>query len=301
MVEGYTYDFYEKAALYIKECIIKAGKKIPSVAVVLGTGCAPFAERLKNTISITYGDIPGFPTTTNPSHKGELVVGCMGGAKGNDIICMNGRMHFYEGYSMEELNIPVHVLHVLGVETLVLTNAAGSCNPRMKPGDAVVIKDHIKLYGGSPMRGPNVPELGPRFFGVKDLYAKDLRKKALGLAQNATIRVHEGVYMFFPGPQFETSSEIRAAQILGADIVGMSTVTEALTAAHCGMKLFALALVTNMATGVDEDDDPTKEANCDIEEIAEVDEVDVVAAKASNAFSGYLEAVVTFFIETKGE
>lgn len=301
MVEGYTYEFYRKAAGYIKERLLKDGRNVPTLAVVLGTGCAPFAERLKNRISIPYGDIPGFPTATNPSHKGELVVGSIGSAKGNDIICMNGRMHFYEGYSMEELNIPVHVLHVLGVKTLVLTNAAGSCNPRMKPGDAVVIKDHIKLYGGSPMRGPNVPELGPRFFSVKDIYTKSLRAKALELVANAGLRVHEGIYMFFPGPQFETASEIRAAQILGADIVGMSTVTEALTAAHCGMKLFGLALVTNMATGVDEYDSPAKEANCDIEEVDEVDEVDVVAAKASASFSDYLEAVVTSFIETKGE
>lgn len=301
MVEGYTYEFYRKAAGYIKERLLKDGRNVPVLAVVLGTGCAPFAERLKNRISISYGDIPGFPTATNPSHKGELVVGSIGSAKGDDIICMNGRMHFYEGYSMEELNIPVHVLHVLGVKTLVLTNAAGSCNPRMKPGDAVVIKDHIKLYGGSPMRGPNVPELGPRFFSVKDIYTKSLRAKALELAANAGLRVHEGIYMFFPGPQFETASEIRAAQILGADIVGMSTVTEALTAAHCGMKLFGLALVTNMATGVDEYDNPAKEANCDIEEVDEVDEVDVVAAKASASFSSYLEAVVTSFIEAKGE
>lgn len=301
MVEGYTYEFYRKAAGYIKERLLKDGRNVPTLAVVLGTGCAPFAERLKNRISIPYGDIPGFPTATNPSHKGELVVGSIGSAKGNDIICMNGRMHFYEGYSMEELNIPVHVLHVLGVKTLVLTNAAGSCNPRMKPGDAVVIKDHIKLYGGSPMRGPNVPELGPRFFSVKDIYTKSLRAKALELAANAGLRVHEGIYMFFPGPQFETASEIRAAQILGADIVGMSTVTEALTAAHCGMKLFGLALVTNMATGVDEYDNPAKEESCDIEEVDEVDEVDVVAAKASASFSSYLEAVVTSFIEAKGE
>lgn len=300
MVEGYTYEFYRKAAGYIKERLLKDGRNVPALAVVLGTGCAPFAERLKNRISISYGDIPGFPTATNPSHKGELVVGSIGSAKGDDIICMNGRMHFYEGYSMEELNIPVHVLHVLGVKTLVLTNAAGSCNPRMKPGDAVVIKDHIKLYGGSPMRGPNVPELGPRFFSVKDIYTKSLRAKALELAANAGLRVHEGVYMFFPGPQFETASEIRAAQILGADIVGMSTVTEALTAAHCGMKLFGLALVTNMATGMD-DTNPTREANCDIEEVDEVDEVDVVAANASVPFSDYLEAVVTSFIEAKGE
>ncbi len=272
MVEGYPYSIYTEAAAYIRDRI----EETPSVAVILGTGCSPFAERIEGAVRIPYSDIPHFPLTTNPSHKGEMVAGWIGGRY---CLCMNGRFHYYEGYSMEELNIPVHVAHVLKIETLVLTNAAGSSNPGFRPGDAMIIKDHIKLYGGSPMRGPNVPELGPRFFSVSDLYTASIRVKAKKLALAADIKVHEGVYMFFPGPQFETASEIRAARILGADCVGMSTVTEALTAAHSGMKLFALALITNWATGMtDEDNDGS--------------EVDSVAERASKAFSSYLEDVI---------
>ena len=272
MIEGYTYDFYVKAASYIRERI----REVPSVAVVLGTGCAPFAQRITDPITIPYADIPGFPVSTNPDHAGNLVAGYVGGKY---IICMNGRFHFYEGYSMEELNIPVHVLHVLGVQTLILTNAAGSCNPDFHVGDAMLIKDHIKLYGGSPMRGPNVSELGPRFFGVTDLYTKKLREIAKERAKKSKMKVHEGVYMFFPGPQFETASEIKAARILGADAVGMSTVTEALTAAHCGMKLLGLSLLTNMATGMTDENVDGSEVNGNAE-------------AAAPAFSALLEDIV---------
>lgn len=272
MVEGYPYPIYTEAAAYIRERI----ERTPNAAVILGTGCAPFAQRLDGVVRIPYRDIPHFPLTTNPSHKGEMVCGWIGGKY---CLCMNGRFHYYEGYSMEELDIPVHVMHVLGVKTLVVTNAAGSCNRDIQPGDAVIIKDHIKLYGGSPMRGPNVPELGPRFFSVSDLYTSSIRKKALELTGKADIKIHEGVYMFFPGPQFETASEIRAARILGADCVGMSTVTEALTAAHCGMKLFGLSLITNWATGMSEENNDGSE-------------VDSVAETAAVAFSSYLEDVI---------
>ncbi len=272
MVEGYPYPIYTEAAAYIRERI----ERTPNAAVILGTGCAPFAQRLDGVVRIPYRDIPHFPLTTNPSHKGEMVCGWIGGKY---CLCMNGRFHYYEGYSMEELDIPVHVMHVLGVKTLVVTNAAGSCNRDIQPGDAVIIKDHIKLYGGSPMRGPNVPELGPRFFSVSDLYTSSIRKKAVELSEKADIKVHEGVYMFFPGPQFETASEIRAARILGADCVGMSTVTEALTAAHCGMKLFGLSLITNWATGMSEENNDGSE-------------VDSVAETAAVAFSSYLEDVI---------
>ncbi len=272
MVEGHPYSIYTEAASYIRERI----GRVPDTAVILGTGCAPFAGRLEGAVRIPYCDIPHFPLTTNPSHKGEIAAGWIGNKY---CLCMNGRFHFYEGYSMEELNIPVHVMHVLGIPTLILTNAAGSCNPDIRPGDAMIIKDHIKLYGGSPMRGPNIPELGPRFFSVSDMYTSSIRNKALELAENADIKVHEGVYMFFPGPQFETASEIRAARILGADCVGMSTVTEALTAAHSGMKLFGLALITNWATGMTDGDNDGSE-------------VDSVAAEAAPAFSAYLEDVI---------
>ncbi len=269
MVEGYTYDFYVRAASYIKARI----KEVPTVAVVLGTGCAPFADKITDSVTIPYKDIPGFPVPTNEDHAGNMVAGYAGGRY---IICMNGRCHFYEGYSMEELNIPVHVLHVLGVRTLVLTNASGSCNPDFHTGDAMIIRDHIKLYGGSPMRGPNVSELGPRFFGVSDLYTAELREKAKACASRSTMKVHEGV---FPGPQFETASEIRAARILGADAVGMSTVTEALTAAHCGMRLLGLALITNMATGM-------------TEEKVDGTEVNENASRVASQFSSLLEDIV---------
>ncbi len=274
MEKGYSYDFYREAASYIERRI----RQTPDVAVVLGTGCAPFAGRIENSVVIPYSEIPNFPVTTNPSHAGKLIAGDVGGKY---VICMNGRFHFYEGYTMEELNIPVHVLKLLGVKTLVLTNASGSCNPDFRPGEAVIIRDHIKLFGGSPMRGPNCAELGPRFFGVSDLYSSELRAKARKCAERAEIKVHEGVYMFFPGPQFETAAEIRAARILGADCIGMSTVTEALTAAHSSMKLFALALITNMATGMAENVDGS--------------EVDEVARNASRSFSMYLEDVISTF------
>lgn len=273
MITGYTYEFYCKAADWIRERI----GFVPDLAIILGTGCAPFAERIEDRVSFPFSEIPNFLVTTNQSHAGKMIAGTVSGRK---ILCLSGRFHFYEGYSMEELNIPVHVLHVLGVKTLVLTNAAGAVNPQYQPGDAMIIKDHIKLYLGSPLRGPNVPELGPRFFGVSDLYTRKLRETANICAKRASLKVHEGVYMFFPGPQFETAAEINAARLLGADAVGMSTVTEALTAAHCSMKLLGVALITNMCTGMTIED-------------VDGSEVEDVAGKASDAFSSFLLDVVT--------
>lgn len=272
MISGYTYEFYCKAADYIRN---KIGF-VPEIAIILGTGCAPFAERIENPIVFPYGEIPNFLVTTNQSHAGKMIAGTVSGKK---VICMNGRFHFYEGFSMEELNIPVRVLHVLGVKTLILTNAAGAVNPTYEPGSAMIIKDHIKFYLGSPVRGTNVVELGPRFFGVSDLYTRTLREIARTCARRSSIKVHEGVYMFFPGPQFETAAEIRAAGILGADAVGMSTVTEALTAAHCSMKLLGIALITNMCTGVTAED-------------VDGSEVEGVAAKAADGFSSFLFDIV---------
>lgn len=272
MVKGYTYEYYREAAEYIRHRI----GFTPDVAIVLGTGSAPFSARIEEPIDFPYSEIPNFLVTTNPSHAGRMIAGTVGGKK---VICMSGRFHYYEGYTMEELNIPVHVLHVLGVRTLILTNAAGAVNPTYKPGDAMIINDHIKFHLGSPLRGENVSQLGPRFFGVSDLYTKALRDIARSCANHNPLSVHEGVYMFFPGPQFETAAEIRAAGILGADAVGMSTVTEALTAAHCSMNLLGIALITNMCTGV-------------TEEHVDGSEVDEVARKASDGFSSLLFDIV---------
>lgn len=272
MLSGHDYDYYRKAADYIHDRI----GYIPETAIILGTGCAPFADRIESPIVFPYAEIPNFLVTTNASHPGNMIAGTVGGKR---VICMNGRFHYYEGYSMEELSIPVHVLHALGVQQLIVTNAAGAVNQDYAPGDAMIIQDHIKLFLGSPMRGPNVPELGPRFFGVSDLYTKTLRDIARSCATRSSMKIHEGVYMFFPGPQFETAAEIRAARLLGADAVGMSTVTEALTAAHCSMQLLGIALITNMCTGL-------TTGNVDGSEVSDV------AATAAKAFSSFLLDIV---------
>lgn len=276
MVKGYEYSIYEEAAEYIRERI----EKTPDLAIVLGTGCSSFKNLLENTVVIPYSSIPYFPVTTNRSHEGVMVIGYL---HDKYILALCGRFHFYEGYTMEELNIPVHVLHVLGVEKLILTNASGASNPSYRPGDVMIISDHIKLFGGSPMRGRNVDELGPRFFSLSNMYTPSLREKARECGKRASLTLHEGVYMFFPGPQFETEAEIKAARILGADAVGMSTVTEALTAAHSSMEVLAFALITNMAAGLGENVDGN--------------EVDVVAARASSHFNAYLEDVIMTILE----
>ena len=240
---AYTYAFFQKSAEYLKSRV----PFTPEVAVILGTGLGPFAGEIQDPIAVDYRDIPNFLLSTAPSHAGKLIFGTVAGKK---VVCMSGRFHFYEGYDFEQLVIPVRVCRLLGAKTLVLTNAAGAVNTAYQPGDVMVISDHIKFAEGSPMRGPNVEEFGPRFFDTTRMYDPELRKLAVRCAEEAGLRVHEGVYMFFGGPQFETPAEIRAARILGADAVGMSTVTEALTAAHCGMPVVGLSVMTNMAAGV---------------------------------------------------
>ncbi len=183
------------------------------------------------------------------SHASKLIFGKL---SGKNVVCMSGRFHYYEGYDFEQLAAPIRVFQLIGVETAILTNAAGAVNTAYHVGDIMIIQDHIKLMGASPMRGPNVPEFGSRFFDVSRMYTPELRQLAKDCAKDLgqEYRMQEGVYFYFPGPQFETPAEIRAARILGGDAVGMSTVTEALTAAHCGMKLLGLSLMTNMAAGV---------------------------------------------------
>lgn len=174
----------------------------------------------------------------------------MGKLNSKNVVCMFGRFHYYEGYDFEELVIPIRVFHLLGVKTVILTNAAGAVNPSYSPGEIMIIKDYIKLMGASPLRGPNVEKFGPRFIDMTKTYAKELRDLAKRCAEKINMKINEGVYYFTAGPQLETASEVNALRILGADAVGMSTVTEAITAVHCGMKVLGLALMTNMAAGV---------------------------------------------------
>lgn len=235
--------FYATSAGYVKSKI----EFEPEVAIVLGTGLGPIAGHIENPVVIPYADIPNFLISTVNSHAGKLILGTLEGKK---VVCMSGRFHYYEGYSFEQLAAPVRLFRLLGVKQTILTNAAGAVNESYRPGDVMIIKDHINMMGASPMRGKNVEEFGDRFFDVSDMYSASLREIARECAQRTTLTVHEGIYEYFCGPQFETPAEIRAARLLGADAVGMSTVPEALTAAHCKMPLLGLSLITNMAAGV---------------------------------------------------
>ena len=258
----YTYDYFQKSVDYLKEKV----DFTPEIAIILGSCLGPFAEEIENPIVVDYKDIPNFLVSTVASHAGKLIFGTVCGRK---VVCMSGRFHSYEGYDFEQLVIPIRVFKLLGVQKTIITNAAGAVNTGYRPGDVMIISDHIKLAGHSPLRGTNVEEL----------YTPELRKIAVACAEGTGIRVHEGVYMFFTGPQFETPAEIRAARILGADAVGMSTVTEALTAAHCGMPLLALSVMTNMAAGV-------------LDRPLTTEEVDETSKTIASRFSAYMKKIV---------
>lgn len=244
-MQTYTYEFYQQSADYI---LSKIPQK-PEVAMILGSSLGSLADEIEDQVVIDYKDIPNFLVSTVESHASKLIFGRLAGKY---VVCMSGRFHYYEGYDFEQLSAPIRVFKLIGVQKTILTNAAGAVNKAYKVGDIMVITDHIKLMGASPMRGPNIKEFGDRFFDVTQMYTPALRSLALTCAKRLEqeYRTHEGVYFFWMGPQFETPAEIRAVRTLGGDAVGMSTVTEALTAAHCGMELLGLSLMTNMAAGV---------------------------------------------------
>ncbi len=221
----------------------------PEFAVILGSSLGAITERMTDRESFHYSQVPGFLLSTNPSHAGELHFGYLGGRPS---VIMSGRFHYYEGYSYQELALPIRVLSLLGVRTLITTNAAGGVNLDFQAGDIMVISDHINLTGACPTAGPNLEEFGPRFFDVTWLYTPALIKLAHQTAASLDpgLNLVQGVYYFCTGPHFETPAEIRAIRQLGGDAVGMSTVTETLTAAHCGMEVLSFSLITNMAAGV---------------------------------------------------
>ena len=275
----YSYEFFKASADYVKSRVPYQ----PEVAIVLGSCLGPFADTIEDPIVIDYKDIPNFLVSTVASHAGKLIFGTVAGKK---VVCMSGRFHTYEGYDFEQLVIPVRLFKLLGVKATILTNAAGAVNTGYRPGDIMIVSDHIKLAGHSPLRGKNIEEFGPRFFDVSRMYTPELRAHALRCAEGMDLTVHEGVYYFFTGPQFETPAEIRAVRILGADAVGMSTVTEALTAAHCGMPLLCLSVMTNMAAGVL--DRPLTDG-----------EVDETAKTISTRFAAYVRRIVGTIDEVK--
>lgn len=240
----FTYAQYEESAAYLRGQI---GDFRPEVLMILGSGLGFLADELERPIRVPYGQIPHFKPSTAPGHKGQFVFGTL---EGKPVAVMQGRMHFYEGYSLQEVTYAVRVVRLLGAEKLIVTNAAGCVNKDWTAGTLMLITDHIKLCLESPLRGENLPEFGPRFPDASTVYTPEYREIARQAARELDIPLKEGVYFYLPGPQYETPAEIRAVRALGADAVGMSTVPEAIVARHCGMKILGLSLLTNMAAGI---------------------------------------------------
>lgn len=252
-----SFEKYKKVADYILNII---GEEIDT-AIILGTGLGTLLDKMEDKIEINYKDIPGFLVSTVMSHPGKFIVGKL---KDKKIICMAGRFHYYEGYDYSELATPVYVLKLLGVKTLILTNAAGAVNYNFHPGDICVVTDHLNFAAVSPQRGNNLSEFGERFYPIDNLYDRDLRKVAKDAALEIGVDLKEGVYFYTVGPHFETPAEIRAIRTLGGDLVGMSTITESLTAGHCGIKVLCLSLATNYSSDRVENMDGSE-----IDEVAE--------------------------------
>ncbi len=219
----------------------------PTIGVVLGSGLGAFAEELTDRTEMPYAWIPGWPAATAIGHAGKLIVGKLDGL---EVALMAGRAHLYEGHTPAQVVYGVRVLQSLGVGCLVLTNAAGGINLEYERGGLVLISDHINLQGSNPLCGPNDDTLGPRFPDMSEIYSRDLRRIARDVATDLCIHLPEGVYAAMLGPSYETPAEIRYLRAIGADLVGMSTVPEAIAAAHMGMKVLAISCVTNMAAGV---------------------------------------------------
>ena len=222
-------------------------KESPTIGLILGSGLGDFADTLENRIVIHFTKIPSFPHTTVEGHTGAFVFGT---CHGKSVVAVQGRLHYYEGHTQQTTTIPVRVMAKLGVKQLILTNAAGGVNLNYHPGDLMLISDHINYSGSNPLIGPNIPEFGPRFPDVSDLYTARLRGSIMTEAEANGIALRQGVYMMFSGPNYETPAEIRMARIVGADAVGMSTVPEALVAAQCGMEVVGISCITNMAAGI---------------------------------------------------
>lgn len=214
----------------------------PRAGLVLGTGLGSLATDLEVEVSIPYQEIPGFPWSTVESHEGRLVLGRL---SGKPIAVLQGRVHRYEGYSLQEVVFPVRVLGLLGTEVVILTGAVGGMNPLMERGDLVLLDDHINLMGDNPLVGPNVDELGPRFPDMSEPYDRGLQKLALQVALEQGIRLQRGVYVAVPGPSLETRAEYRMLRAMGADVVGMSTVPEVIAARHMGLRVLALSVITD--------------------------------------------------------
>lgn len=217
-------------------------KQTPDFAIILGSGLGNLVETITDSISIPYKEIPNFPISTVEGHAGELIFGNL---SGKYVLAMKGRFHFYEGYSMQQVTFPIRVMSMLGIKNLIVSNAAGGINPQFRTGSIMMITDHINLFPEHPLRGKNMDFFGPRFPDMSCAYDLEFRKIALQIAKENQITLHQGVYVGNQGPTFETPAEYRYFHTIGGDAVGMSTVPEVIVANHCGMRVFALSVITN--------------------------------------------------------
>ncbi|MBT8354004.1 MAG: purine-nucleoside phosphorylase [Desulfofustis sp.] len=233
----------KEGAAYVEERI---GVK-PRLGIVLGSGLGALGERVEEPVVIPYGEIPHFHGATVQGHSGRLLTGML---QGQTVMVLQGRPHYYEGLSMDQVVFPVRCMRMLGVDNLIVTNAAGSLNPDFRPGDLMLIRDHIKMVTDSPLRGVNIDEFGPRFNDMSDPYSKEIRDLAKQCGESLGFELKEGVYCYMPGPSYETASEVRMLGLLGGHAVGMSTVPEVITAVHAGMKVLGISCITNMGTGI---------------------------------------------------
>lgn len=249
-----------EAAGYIRKI---AGDINPEVGIILGSGLGRLADDISDAVIIPYRDIPNFPVSTATGHKGNFIIGKLGG---RSVIAMQGRFHFYEGYDMEKIALPVRTMKLLGIEYLLVSNAAGSCNPDIKRGDLMIIRDHINTIP-NPLIGKNMDEFGTRFPDMTCAYDPELRRMALEAASEMGLTIRQGVYFATTGPSYETPAEVRFFRTVGADAIGMSTVPEVIVARHCGLKVFGMSVITNesntdnVGTNLNDGDDVVKEAD----------------------------------------
>ena len=249
----------------------------PQIGIVLGSGLGALADRIEEAETLPYSDIPGFPVSTAPGHKGRFVFGTIGS---KEVVLMDGRVHLYEGYTPQQVVMPIRLMRQMGVDTVILTNASGGIRRDLHAGDLMLLTDHISSLVPSPLRGENDPALGVRFPDMRHVYDEDLQRLFRQTAKALDIPLKSGVYIQLQGPAFETPAEIRAFRTLGADAVGMSTVFEVIAASHCGLPVLGLAMITNMAAGV-------------LNKPLSGAEVNEIAEKRGGVFRSYVKTLVS--------
>lgn len=276
MTDGETdlYERTEETASWLRD----RTDAVPEVAMILGSGLGALADEVEEPTTLDYREIPHFPVSDVEGHAGELVFGTF---EGTQVVVMSGRVHYYEGWSPEELTFPVRTFGQLGADRMLVTNSAGGANPDFEPGELMLITDHLNLTGMNPLRGPNDERFGPRFPDMSDAYAADLRERAELAATELDIELREGVYAGMAGPTYETPAEIEMVQTVGGDAVGMSTVPEVIVANHMGIEVLGISCITNMAAG--------------LQQSLDHDEVKEVAARVRDKFSRLVRGVIRQF------